>query len=112
MLPSVGSTRAMTTRARRIPHIPLLIVALAGTGCSVLAALLPAPPPPTTATAELRDLEGKIVGNATLTQMSDGVRLVVDARGLPPGEKAVHFHETGRCEPPFSSAGGHFDPER
>jgi len=22
----------------------------------------------------------------------------------------IHFHETGKCEPPFESAGGHFNP--
>ena len=77
-------------------------------GC---AALLPAPPPPTTATAELKDAKGTVVGTATLIQISDGVRLVLEVRGLPPGDKAVHLHEVGTCEPPFTSAGGHFNPE-
>src|SRR5262245_13428801 len=99
----------MTTQFRRLPPSLLAIAAPTLTGCSVL---LPSPPPPTTATAELRDLGGKTVGNATLTQMSDGVRLVLDARGLPPGERAVHFHEKGQCEPPFATAGGHFNPDR
>ena len=77
-------------------------------GC---AALLPSPAPPTTAKAELKDPRGTVVGTATLTQMSDGVRLVIDAHGLPPGERGVHIHEVGRCEPPFDSAGGHFNPD-
>ena len=102
----------MITKVPRRARVLLPIAALVVTGCTVLSAILPSPPPPTTATVELRDLEGKIVGNATLTQMSDGVRLVLDARGLPAGGKAVHFHDAGRCEPPFSSAGGHFNPER
>jgi superoxide dismutase, Cu-Zn family len=25
---------------------------------------------------------------------------------------AIHFHETGKCEPPFRSAGGHFNPTK
>jgi Cu-Zn family superoxide dismutase len=29
---------------------------------------------------------------------------------LPPGTRAFHIHEVGRCEPPFESAGGHFNP--
>jgi len=65
-----------------------------------------------TATSELQNGEGRAVGTALLTQINAGVRIVVEVRGLSPGTKAVHIHETGRCEPPaFSSAGGHFNPE-
>jgi len=65
-----------------------------------------------TATSELQNGEGRTVGTALLTQINAGVRIVVEVRGLSPGTKAVHIHETGRCEPPaFSSAGGHFNPE-
>jgi len=65
-----------------------------------------------TATSELQNGEGRAVGTALLTQINAGVRIVVDVRGLSPGAKAVHIHETGHCEPPaFSSAGGHFNPE-
>ena len=31
-------------------------------------------------------------------------------QGLPPGPHGFHIHETGSCEPPFESAGGHFNP--
>jgi superoxide dismutase, Cu-Zn family len=65
-----------------------------------------------TATAELQNGEGRAVGTALLTQINAGVRIVVEVRGLSPGTKAVHIHETGRCEAPaFSSAGGHFNPD-
>jgi Cu-Zn family superoxide dismutase len=30
--------------------------------------------------------------------------------GLPPGDHAFHVHEVGKCDPPFESAGGHFNP--
>ena len=29
---------------------------------------------------------------------------------LPPGQHAFHVHAVGRCEPPFESAGIHFNP--
>ena len=29
---------------------------------------------------------------------------------MPPGEHAIHFHAVPKCEPPFTSAGGHFNP--
>jgi Cu-Zn family superoxide dismutase len=31
-------------------------------------------------------------------------------KGLPPGDHAFHIHAAGKCEPPFTSAGGHFNP--
>lgn len=64
-----------------------------------------------TATAELQNAEGRVVGNATLTEVSGGVRILVEVRGLPSGDKAVHIHEVGQCDPPgFTSAGAHFNP--
>ncbi len=63
------------------------------------------------AVAELIDTEGAFVGIAILTELPEGVRVQLRAEGLPPGEHALHIHETGRCEPPdFRSAGGHFNP--
>jgi len=65
-----------------------------------------------TAAAELRNAGGQTVGTATFTEVSGGVRIVLEARGLPPGAKGVHIHETGTCDPPgFTTAGGHFNPE-
>lgn len=66
---------------------------------------------PATARAALADSSGADVGTATLTQMADGVRLVVDARGLPQGGHGLHVHMTGRCDPPdFTTAGSHWNP--
>lgn len=30
---------------------------------------------------------------------------------MPAGAHAFHVHETGQCMPPFTSAGGHFNPD-
>jgi Cu-Zn family superoxide dismutase len=82
--------------------IPLLL-----TGC----ATPPLSTVGTTAMAEIRDANNRVVGQATLTEVRGGVRIVIEARGLPPGEKGVHVHAVGTCEPPaFTSAGDHFNP--
>ena len=62
------------------------------------------------ASADMVDLKGKSVGQATFTQMTHGVRLRLDLNGLPPGWHGFHIHEAAFCEPPFASAGGHFNP--
>lgn len=63
-----------------------------------------------TAHADLRDLQGKPVGRATLTQFPDGVLIRAELTGLPPGPHGMHIHAAAKCEPPFKSAGGHFNP--
>jgi Cu-Zn family superoxide dismutase len=62
------------------------------------------------ATAPLKDASGKEVGSANLTQTPHGVLINLSVKGLAPGEHALHVHAVGKCEPPFTSAGGHFNP--
>jgi superoxide dismutase, Cu-Zn family len=62
------------------------------------------------AVAELIDGKANPVGTAQLNQLEEGVQIVVAVSGLPAGKHALHIHETGECEPPFESAGGHFNP--
>jgi Cu-Zn family superoxide dismutase len=64
------------------------------------------------AKATLKDKENKDVGSATLTQTPHGVLIALSVKGLPAGEHAFHVHGVGKCEPPFMSAGGHFNPDK
>jgi Cu-Zn family superoxide dismutase len=111
----------------------LAAAALAASACSSSAGGAPAgatpgpgqrpgqrvvvPPPPSfdtrnvaPARAELRDLEGRVIGAATFTQAAHGVIVVAELSGLPAGTHAMHVHDVGRCEPPFTTAGAHFNP--
>lgn len=65
-----------------------------------------------TAKASLKNADGKDVGSASLTQTPQGVLITLSLKGIPAGEHAFHVHETGKCEPPFTSAGGHFNPDK
>ena len=63
-----------------------------------------------TAKASLKDQKGADVGTVDLTQAPAGVLLRLSLKGLPARERAFHIHAVGRCEPPFTSAGDHFNP--
>lgn len=71
------------------------------------------------ASAKLRDADGRTVGKVKLRENRRGtVRVSVRARQLQPGFHGFHIHEAGVCEAPskdaegesgdFLSAGGHF----
>jgi Cu-Zn family superoxide dismutase len=73
-------------------------------------AMTPPAPPGEMAMAELKDAKGAKVGEATLEQTPHGVLITVDLGGVAAGMHAFHVHEVGKCEPPFKTAGGHFNP--
>ena len=63
------------------------------------------------ATADVKMPDGKSVGTATFTQESGGVRLKIQASGLPAGDHGIHVHAVGKCDgPDFMSAAGHLNP--
>jgi Cu-Zn family superoxide dismutase len=65
------------------------------------------------ASATLKDKDGKEVGQVVLTRAEDGVLMNVTLTGIAPGDHAFHVHTTGKCEPPdFKSAGAHFNPDQ
>jgi superoxide dismutase, Cu-Zn family len=62
--------------------------------------------------AALTNAAGERVGHVFFRQRRrDGsVWVFGRARGLPAGFHGFHVHTTGVCEPPFTSAGGHYNP--
>ena len=67
---------------------------------------------PASVVTTLKDRQGHSVGTVTVTETPHGLLVRGTVAGLPSGPHAIHFHETGKCEPPFTSAGGHFNPEQ
>jgi superoxide dismutase, Cu-Zn family len=60
---------------------------------------------------DLKDTKGNIVGMAMISPVKGGgVSIDLDVKNLPPGEHAMHFHAVPKCEAPFTTAGGHFNP--
>jgi len=89
-----------------------LAATLALAACHEDKAALGAPTPQgARAVAMLRTADGADVGRATATEVSGGLRITVDASGMPPGTHGAHVHTTGKCDgPDFASAGGHWSP--
>ena len=74
---------------------------------------------PLRARAVVRGAPGSgITGEVTFMEISagnnqpePGVRVVARIRGLDRNRRqGFHIHEKGTCQPPFTTAGGHFDP--
>ncbi len=62
------------------------------------------------ARAAMANAQGESVGEVTLVQTPNGTLLHARLTGLPAGAHAFHVHTVGKCEPPFKSSGGHFNP--
>lgn len=84
------------------------ITTLAVSAIALSVAALPAAAQ--TAKAAFKTADGKDAGSAELVQTTAGVLVKLSVKGLPPGEHAFHIHAVGKCEAPFTTAGGHFNP--
>lgn len=56
---------------------------------------------------------GKVKGQVTFQEATEGVRVIANIEGLTPGKHGFHIHEKGDCSAAdFTSAGGHFNPSK
>jgi Cu-Zn family superoxide dismutase len=61
---------------------------------------------------DMKDLQGASIGTAILSPAREGgVSIALDLKNLAPGDHAFHVHQVAKCEPPFATAGPHFNPE-
>ena len=64
-----------------------------------------------TASAQMNDVKGSSLGSIELKESEKGVLISLHLENVPAGERAIHIHEAGKCEPPaFDTAGAHFNP--
>lgn len=61
-------------------------------------------------TAEMKDAAGVALGTLSLTETAGGISVSGRLHGIPIGTHAVHFHMVGQCQPPFETAGDHWNP--
>lgn len=64
--------------------------------------------------ALLEDRDGDVVGSVRMTQtVAEKVLVEARVRGIEPAGDfhGFHIHQTGTCDPPFDSAGGHYNPD-
>jgi Cu-Zn family superoxide dismutase len=62
------------------------------------------------AMAMIKDAQGGNVGSAAFTDTPAGLLVVGTITTLPAGVHGIHIHAVGKCDAPFTTAGGHFNP--
>jgi len=107
--PSASPTASPSSTATPIPT---------ASPTSTATPIPPLPPAPSytgpavaSASAELKDASGQVVGNAQFSQNAAGVVLIKATFSGVAGAHGMHIHAIGKCDAPdFTSAGGHFNP--
>jgi len=63
-------------------------------------------------TQAILNADGEALGSLMLEDLGKGgTKVTVTVAGVSPGPRAMHFHETGKCDAPdFKSSGGHYNP--
>lgn len=108
-----------------LPFVLSVAAACSSTASSGSAAGRPAPaqapgigvrgliaPTGAKATATLHDATGRRVGSVAFSETYAGLLVRGSVSDLGLGAHGIHLHAVGKCEPPFASAGGHFNPEQ
>ncbi len=100
--------RARHNRRRLLVLVSLITVVLAACGDEQEATQ----GQPQTATAvgaraDVVNAQNQPLGEVTFTEQGRKIMVEATLRGLPPGWHGFHIHASGKCEPPFASAGGH-----
>jgi Cu-Zn family superoxide dismutase len=62
------------------------------------------------AIAVLHDASGREVGRVRLADSYAGIVIDGTVTDLGLGSHGIHVHSVGKCVPPFTTAGGHFNP--
>ena len=91
--------------------VPSLLLAACTNGAETPPSAASAAPAQPAAVATIVGASGEALGSASITQMGDGMHLVVKVAGMPAGEHGIHIHSVGQCDAPaFAAAGGHWNP--
>jgi superoxide dismutase, Cu-Zn family len=94
----------------RTKHLRRLVGLVAGAIVLASLATAGAAADPESARARLSNATGASVGMVKLTQGDGAVEVKAEVRGIAPGFHGFHVHAVGQCTPPFTSAGGHYNP--
>ncbi len=94
---------------KRVPFLATVAIGLSALSGGTAAAQSP---DPGVASAVLHDVDGAPVGTVTWTQGDRLVTVDVSVAGLPAGFHGFHVHSVGECVAPFTSAGGHLNPDQ
>ncbi len=63
------------------------------------------------ANVELMNADGESIGTVAIFNEEGGAVVEYNLHSIPPGPHGFHMHSIGLCEPPFTSSGGHFNPD-